>query len=374
MTEVRQDPPAVGQGGRRPEPLRVGWVVPPGSAVRMGRILEPLAVGLLDELIEPTLIAPNCGEMGRIPSPPVRLVEYERRRWYQPRRLVWDPVAEQIDPLDLDLLHVMDPEALDVANHLAAACQLPLGMTCLSVRDAGAVHRLNEFGRFVVAISEQILQAVRAQRALPVARIYRVHPGVYPVRHATCFTRLDTPLAIMAGGPLENFHACQAVLRCFAKIRDLQPEVLFFLTGSGPAERPLRGLAEKLGLIDVLTFVSGQADPQMAGILPAADIYISPSPTRWYDLHALQAMAGGVPVIASNRADEDFLIDGHTARLFDPDRPEQLLEALAEMLEDRAATRALAEGALGYLREHHSVWQMVEATAGVYRDAAAKPR
>jgi alpha-1,3-rhamnosyl/mannosyltransferase len=64
----------------------------------------------------------------------------------------------------------------------------------------------------------------------------------------------------------------------------------------------------------------------------------------------LEAMATGVPVLASNRG---ALIEagGAAARLFDPDDPEALSRALAELLTDETGRRRMSEAGLAHARQ-----------------------
>ena len=354
-----------------PTPVRVGWVLTRGTHARMGRILEPLAIGLLDELVELVLICPSLEELGAIPAPPVEVVLYQPRRWWQPRRTALDPLLHTAFELELDLLHAMEAPVAPLTGLMARRVQVPYAVSGLSVADARRLQGLNEWAHLALAVSQPIQAALIEQHVMPADQIHLVRPGVYPVRHATCFERLDTAPAVLAGGRLDDAEAYEPVLHALAEIRRRGLGCVFFVMGSGRGERRLRLLAEKLQLTDVLTFVSGRADRQLDGVFKSADVYVTPVPLPWFDLPSLQAMAAGIPVVACDAAEDDFLREGVTCRRFPTGDAEALAETLEQTLTDRAATRALVETALAYLREHHSASGMVRRLAALYRQTAA---
>ncbi len=86
------------------------------------------------------------------------------------------------------------------------------------------------------------------------------------------------------------------VVRIFAKVRERLPAVLV-LVGDGP-ERPATGAeAERLGVAEHVRFL-GKVDA-VADLLRAADLLLLPSGSESFGLAALEAMACGVPVVAS---------------------------------------------------------------------------
>ena len=68
----------------------------------------------------------------------------------------------------------------------------------------------------------------------------------------------------------------------------------------------------------------------------------------------------------------DFLIDGRTASMFRSRDARDIAEHLAEMLDDRSKTAALAAGALEYLDENHCPDRTAWKLADVYRRSAVR--
>ena len=87
------------------------------------------------------------------------------------------------------------------------------------------------------------------------------------------------------------------VIHIFKKLNDVIPSRLL-LVGDGP-ERPVaESLCRELNLCDDIRFVGKQQD--MEEIFAIADLFLLPSEYESFGLSALEAMAGGAPVVATN--------------------------------------------------------------------------
>jgi glycosyltransferase involved in cell wall biosynthesis len=333
----------------------------------MGRILQPLAVGLLDALTQLILICPDQEEAKGIPSPPAEVVFYPSTQWWRSRRKSYEPLVQRLRTLRPDLLHAMEPALLRLTRLLAQELDLPYCVTSYRSDDARTLQKLDERAECILAVSRHVQGRLIEQRVAPAQSIQVVPPGVYPVKHATCFTQVGRSAAILAGGPLDDFESYCEVLSAFALLRKREYDCVFFLLGAGRAEHDLRKRAEKLKLTDTLTFVSGYADLQLEGVFQAADVYLSPKALPWLDLHCLQAMAAGIPVVVPRDVHDDFLVDSQAPVQFEPGDAEQMAQALAGLLDDRARARRLSEKALAYLRENHSASATVERLGACYR-------
>jgi N-acetyl-alpha-D-glucosaminyl L-malate synthase BshA len=87
------------------------------------------------------------------------------------------------------------------------------------------------------------------------------------------------------------------VIHIFKKLNDAIPSKLL-LVGDGP-ERPMaEALCRELNLCDEIRFVGKQQD--MEEIFAIADLFLLPSEYESFGLSALEAMAGGAPVVSTN--------------------------------------------------------------------------
>lgn len=102
-------------------------------------------------------------------------------------------------------------------------------------------------------------------------------------------------------------------------------------------------------------FLGWQAPQQFPATLAAADVVVIPSVCQdAMPLTALEAMAAGVPVIASRIGGLQFsVLDGATGRLFEPGNVAQLAEQLTALITDRDATARMGERGRQHVRENY---------------------
>lgn len=366
LPEVTPAPP--------PRPVRVGWVAGKNTFTEIGRVLGPLAIGLLDEVIRPTLFIPERSDQRELPTVPLAVVTYSRLQWLVFRTKTLAFLADEIHDAQLGLLHALDAGAASLTRQLAEAANLPYTVSCYSLGDSRLLGKLDQNCQAVLAATDPIRHELLAARVADPSRIVLVRPGVYQVHHPTCYNDQGKSIAVVAGGPMDDLTAYEAMLRAFAEVRSRNFDCVFFVIGNGKAEPRIREAAEKLNLRAALTFVDRQEATQLQGILKSADVYVSPQASPQVDLNALLAMAAGDPVLAARAQVDDFFIEGRTALMFNEGNAAELTVKLASILEDRLAGTAIADSALEYLREHHSAAQMVAAIAGIYRCAVEAPR
>lgn len=196
----------------------------------------------------------------------------------------------------------------------------------------------------VVANSEGLAATSRSADPVPVRIIptgvdcEAFHPA------PDCELRPGTePLRLLFIGRLHPEKNLSLVLRQIAALPDgTRNRVELQVAGDG-AERPeLESLASDLGLASHVRWLGWQAKEAVPDLYRSADVLINPAHYEGLSNVVLEAMASGLPVIASdvpgNRA---VVVPGHTGVLFPLDRPGQLGEALMRIEADRAWGRSL---------------------------------
>jgi glycosyltransferase involved in cell wall biosynthesis len=352
----------------------VAWVASLDTFTQVGRILQPLAIGLMDELINATIFIPERSDERELPNLPIDVVRYGRPSWLAPWPGSMHLLANEAINRQVELLHALDAGAAKLVGRVSEATGLNYIVSSYAIDDWRQLGELDERAVAVLPASEPIQRGLLEHHVAGADKIRLVRPGVYMVGHATCFTNSTQSIAIVAGGQMDDFAAYDAVLRTFNEVRNRGYDCVFFIIANGKAESRVRAAAEQMKLTSKLTFVDRQVALQLQGILKSADFYISPVASPQVDMASLLAMAAGDPVLAAGGQAEDFFIDGRTALMFKSGNAAELTAKLIGLLDDRAAAAGLAESALTYLRERHGAAAMVAQIAGIYRQAAAMPK
>ncbi len=137
--------------------------------------------------------------------------------------------------------------------------------------------------------------------------------------------------------------------------------IRFVIAGSGPREHHLRAMAERLGVSGQVQFLGRRSD--IPELLHMSDVLVLPSRpvVETLPLVVLEAMASGVPVIASAVGSiPEVVRDGDTGRLIPPADPERLADALAWVFDHEKEARVMAERARELVASRYTAARMVE--------------
>jgi L-malate glycosyltransferase len=152
---------------------------------------------------------------------------------------------------------------------------------------------------------------------------------------------------------LSNFRPVKnvpGVVQMFARLRKKMPAKLLMI-GDGPDAPVATVLAHSLGIGDDVTFLGNRDDVDQ--ILCAADVFLLPSHYEAFGLAALEAMACGVPVVASDVGGVSELVnEGVNGFLVAPDDHHAGAERLYQILSDDKLATRLREGGLRSVRDN----------------------
>lgn len=157
----------------------------------------------------------------------------------------------------------------------------------------------------------------------------------YPSDDARCRSSL-APYGTRLLMHVSNFRPVKRVpdvIEAFARIRRQVPATLV-LVGDGPERPATEAAIARLGVGEHVRFL-GKVDA-VADLLRAADLFLLPSASESFGLAALEAMACGVPVVASRVGGvPEVVVDGESGALVDVGDVDALAARAVELLEPR---------------------------------------
>lgn len=226
----------------------------------------------------------------------------------------------------------------------------------------------------IIAVSKEIRRRLSEQDGVPHERISVIMntPSPMPERHMR--TRPDLPVSLEDGplvGVVARLQAEKGVeyfLEAAAIILQYVPHVHFLVIGDGPLRRELQEHADLLGVRERVHFLGFRMDAQaLIGLL---DVLVVPSLSEGTPLVTLEAMAAGVPVVASAVGGIPEQIRHHCEGLLVPSRDAATLaDAVLQLLQDPLWAQKLGEAGRQRSLSHFSFAKMVEETEAVYHAA-----
>lgn len=114
---------------------------------------------------------------------------------------------------------------------------------------------------------------------------------------------------------------------------ELPPDVVYLVAGGGNDTPRLRAKTHDLGVADRVVFTGLFAEEEKPDLYNLADVYVMPSRGEGFGFVFLEAMASGVPVIASSQdGGREAILDGQLGLLVDPTNQAAIRAAIEELL------------------------------------------
>ena len=160
----------------------------------------------------------------------------------------------------------------------------------------------------------------------------------------------------------------QFLLEAAPAILMRHPDARFVFAGDGPMRDELEAAARRLHIDRMVEFIGTTDD--VPRILGEADILVRPSLSEGMPLTVLEAMACGLPVVASTvGGNGEAVQDGVTGYLVPPADTRALADRISELLDDPALCRRMGEAGRAIVEAAHSWDQVAEQSLAVYERA-----
>jgi glycosyltransferase involved in cell wall biosynthesis len=207
----------------------------------------------------------------------------------------------------------------------------------------------------------------RAEIGRPPAMVRVVHNGVSDAEFAPIATNADaTDLVCL--GELRPVKAFDVLIEALARMKASGRRVSATIAGEGPQSADLRALAQRLDIADLVRFV---------GYRPAREAFamgrmlVIPSRAESLPYVVLEAIAAGLPVIATRVGGVPEIFGPQTKHLIAPDNIGVLVSAITAAIEAPGEVRRVMQQVKSRVHREFSMTAMVDGGLAAYREAIA---
>jgi glycosyltransferase involved in cell wall biosynthesis len=143
------------------------------------------------------------------------------------------------------------------------------------------------------------------------------------------------------------------------------PDAEFIVAGDGPLAPALAARARSRGVAHRVSFL-GRSD-DVSALLAASDIFVLPSRSEALPNAVIEAMAAGLPIVASRVGGiPELITPGVNGHLVPPGDPPALAEAIVELMDRPSFAHALGWAARARAEREFSFDRMVNRVSSLY--------
>ncbi len=167
----------------------------------------------------------------------------------------------------------------------------------------------------------------------------------------------DVPI-VLTVSRLVKKNGVDALLEAHAELLCTH-KALLLIVGAGEDETKLKERTRELAIGPHVRFIGFIPPADLPPYYQIADVFVRPSRQEGFGNVFVEAMAAGVPVVAPLRGGiKDFLTEGITGLVCDPDKPHTIARAIRQILDDKSLAQRLARNGRALVRERYD-WEIV---------------
>ena len=141
------------------------------------------------------------------------------------------------------------------------------------------------------------------------------------------------------------------------------------IVGKGTESQKLESLVNAYHLTDMVIFLGGISKTELSNYYSAADVFVLPSVSEGHSVAVLEAMASGLPIVASDaQGNKESIEDGKNGFLFETGNKKSLMEKLFILLTDSELHKKMSETCLMVYAEKFSTTTQIEKYLKVYQN------
>ncbi len=223
----------------------------------------------------------------------------------------------------------------------------------------------------IVTVSESSLGDIVKGHGIDVDRMRVVNVGVDPTQFRPLPEIARVPGRLMTTSSSDvPMKGLVHLLEALAKISTERPDVELVVIGKPTSGGPVARTIRRLGLEPRVRFVSGVSDDRIVELYAEAEIAVVPSLYEGFSLPAVEAMAAGVPLVATTGGALPEVVgdDGTTAALVPPGDAGALASTILDLFDDPARRDALGTAGRERVLRRYTWTITAEATAEQYRE------
>ena len=375
--------------------MRVLWIIDslgPGGA-------EGLMPSLLENLTRLGVQSQVCVLQSRLGNPvalelekrgiSVNLVQVDNLRSFSQIKCLFQYIANTKP----DIIHTQLETSDTLGCMIARILKIPSVSTLhtLSVPSQKRTSRFRNFMRRfslrffcnkIIAVSEVTRKHFISLGMKP-EKVITLHNGISVERFQHNFAEMrayrkelgfdDGDFVLVTVAVLREQKGIQNMIRAIPSLLNKFPNVRYAIVGDGDYRNPLEELANLLHVDDKISFLGYRNN--IPEVLAASDLFVFPTLNDALPTVLLEAMATGLPIVASRVGGvPEIIVDGQSGLLVQPGEPSLLVDACTRLLDDRDFANALGIAGHEVVVQRFDINRQLKNLKSLYHQLVEKER
>jgi glycosyltransferase involved in cell wall biosynthesis len=245
-------------------------------------------------------------------------------------------------------------------------------------KEKGMVRRLARLSAsidsLILAVSKPVRDYVVFREACRPERVEVLHNAIdirlFKMRHSgdAAIENPKTPI-IGSVGRLHPQKGYDTLLEGAKRVLKERPTSRFKIVGAGELLKPLRRKAEQLGISEAVEFMGQRSPAEIPDILAGFDIFAQASNWEAFGIAIVEAMASGLPVVATRvEGVVDIIEEGVDGFLVPPKDPEALAVRILQLLGDPDLRTKIGVKARRKVEANFDIREMTDRMARIYQE------
>lgn len=236
-------------------------------------------------------------------------------------------------------------------------------------------RRIYDKAKIIIAVNDNIKGELEQDYKISKEKIATIHNGVntrifYAMKNKDKIKEelglISQEFIVLYVGRLAAIKNIGLLIKAMHLLR--KKNVVTLIVGKGPKESALKRLAKNLGLGSNVRFVGYIKNRNLVKMYNAADVFVLPSVYEGMPLTLLEAMACGVPTIATNfQGLKSIMQNGETGIILEKTSAECLAEKISYLHGEPEILRNMSTKAIRVIEERFSWDKSVEKIIDIYR-------
>lgn len=354
----------VSENGKK-KSMRVALIASEQTVKGYSMFLQHILVGLADESIPVALICPPGFNRASVFTGAAEVICHPAFNLPLLGHINIRLLAERLTKFEPTIMHCLCESRASLAKRLAYRLDLPYLLMVNSLQKRWS--RLSVSPTYcsrIIVPAKSLAENMTSVFPRFAERTEQINIGSFVSESSGCFSNHSRVATIVMAGPSKKADEIENLLSAIRHLMIDGYEFLVVIAGEARAERQIWKLLDALGLLKIVSIVPRQLP--WRSILAAADVFIQPQPNYAFNPLLLQAMSVGAAVAGCTGGVDDLIIEDRTAVVFDPNDEMSIMRTLKRLLDRREFSRQIAKNAQQFLKENHSVSEMIAATLKMY--------